>query len=354
MAADARGSQLEVRALTVAKYLVTGGAGFIGSHLVEALVERGDYVRVLDNFSTGSRENLAGAAPRIDVIEGDLRSPADCARACQGISVVFHEGAVPLRISLQEPRLSHHTNVTGTYNILEAARYAGCRRVIYAASSSAYGDAPGFPKHEGQPPRPGCPYSAQKVMGETYCRVFWECYGLETISLRYFNVFGARQVPQKLFTAVIPAFIMAILADRSPVIYGDGEQTRDFTYIDNVVQANLLSAAAARTTGQVINIGCGEWLTLNQVIAKINQALGKDIKPVYRAVRNADVRDRLADCRLAKKVLRFEAEVRFDEGLRRTIDWWASRMGFGGDRNSCRVLEEGGHAAPSHLTVQHA
>ncbi len=307
----------------MANFLVTGGAGFIGSHLVAALLERGDRVRVLDNFSTGRRENLTPFLGKIDLIEGDLRSLDDCRRACRDIEFILHEGAVPsVPRSVEEPVMTHQSNVDGTFNILEAARLAKCRRVIYAASSSAYGDTPTLPKHEEILPQPLSPYGVHKLAGEFYCRAYYECFGLETLSLRYFNVFGPRQDPKSQYAAAIPAFVTAILAGKAPTIYGDGEQTRDFTHVANVVHANLLAARASKTAGQVVNIACGERVSINRIVARINEHLGTSIKPLYAPARPGDVRDSLADIRLARQLIGFEPPVSFDEGLARTIDWY--------------------------------
>ncbi len=307
----------------MATYLVTGGAGFIGSHLTAALVQRGDRGRVLGDFSSGERENLAGIDGRLEVLEGDLRDPDDCRRACEGIEVVFHQGAVPsVPKSVEDPVTSHTANIDGTFNLLQAAREAKCRRVVFAASSSAYGDTPTLPKHEGIVPQPLSPYAVQKLVGELYNLAYYACFGLETISLRYFNVFGPRQDPKSQYAAAIPAFVTAILAGRPPTVYGDGEQTRDFTYVDNVVHANLLAAAAPKTRGEVVNIACAERVTINHIIRRINEYLGTDVRPVYAPPRPGDVRDSLADISLAKRVIGYEPKVPFDEGLRRAIDWY--------------------------------
>ena len=305
-------------------FLVTGGAGFIGSHLASALIARGDRVRVLDNLSTGKRENLADLADAIDFVEADFRDAAACARACDGIDVVFHEGALPsVPKSVDNPPASHEANVNGTFNVLLAARDAGVKRVVYAASSSAYGDTPTLPKTEDMLPTPLSPYAVQKLMGEYYCKVFYDCWGLETLSLRYFNVFGSRQDPASQYAAAIPAFVTAILKDEPPTIYGDGEQTRDFTHIDNVVHANLLAADAAETHGEVINIACGERVSINQIIAQINRLLGKSVTPNYVEPRAGDVKHSLADIGLARKVIGFEAKIDFDEGLKLAIEWYS-------------------------------
>lgn len=311
----------------MAKFLVTGGAGFIGSHLVERLVRDGEGVRVLDNFSSGKRQNLEPFGSKVEIIEGDLRNPDDCRRACSGVSIIMHEGAVPsVPKSVEDPLTSHQANVDGTFNLLMAARDAGCKRVIFAASSSAYGDQPELPKHEKQKPDPLSPYAANKLFGEYYLRVFSLCYGLETISLRYFNVFGPRQDPKSQYAAAIPAFVTAILHNEPPTIYGDGEQTRDFTYIENVVHANLLAAKAPKTNGEVINVACGESVTVNQIIAAINQLLGKQVKAKYVDTRPGDVKHSLADISLAKRLIGYEPLVDFEEGLRRAIDWYKNNL----------------------------
>ena len=305
-------------------FLVTGGAGFIGSHLACALIARGDRVRVLDNLTTGKRENLADAVDAIDFIEGDFRDPATCDRACDGIDVVFHEGALPsVPKSVDDPPASHEANVNGTFNILLAARDAGVKRVVYAASSSAYGDTPTLPKIEDMLPTPLSPYAVQKLTGEYYCKAFYDCWGLQTLSLRYFNVFGPRQDPASQYAAAIPAFVTAILKGEPPTIYGDGEQTRDFTHIDNVVHANLLAADAAETHGEVVNIACGERVSINQIIAEINRLLGKSVTPNYVEPRAGDVKHSLADISLARKVIGFEPKIAFDEGLQLAIEWYA-------------------------------
>jgi len=311
----------------MAKYLVTGGAGFIGSHIVERLVKEGETVRVLDNFSSGKRANLAPFAAKVEIIEGDIRRPEDCAKACRGIDFVYHEAAVPsVPKSVADPRTSHEANIDGTFNLLMAARDAKCRRVIYAASSSAYGDLPDLPKRETACPAPLSPYAVNKLVGEHYLRTFYCCYGLETISLRYFNVFGPRQDPKSQYAAAIPAFVSSILKNEPPTIYGDGEQSRDFTFIDNVVQANWLAAKAPKTEGQVVNVACGERVTVNQIIAQINSLLGRSVKPNYVATRPGDVKHSLADITLAGKVLGYKPVVTFDEGLRRAIEWYKDNL----------------------------
>jgi len=311
----------------MAKYLVTGGAGFIGAHLVERLVADGQNVRVLDNFCTGKRANLEPFAARIEIVEGDLRRPEDCRTACDGVDFVFHEGAVPsVPKSVADPVTSHQANVDGTFNLLMAARNAKCKRVIYAASSSAYGDQPELPKRETACPSPLSPYAVNKLVGEHYMTAFFRCYGLETISLRYFNVFGPRQDPKSQYAAAIPAFVSAILKDEPPTIFGDGEQTRDFTYIDNVVHANLLAAGAARTEGQVVNVACGERITVNRIIQLINELLGRQVAPSYVDPRPGDVKHSLAAIEQARTILGYEPIVTFEEGLRRAIDWYKQNL----------------------------
>ncbi len=309
----------------MANYLVTGGAGFIGSHLAERFVNDGHAVRVLDDFSTGKRENLRGFSDRIDLVEGDMRDFETCLRACDDIEIVFHQAAIPsVPKSVDNPVASHDANINGTFNLLMAARQKKCRRFIYAASSSAYGDVDVSPKHEGIKPEPLSPYAVQKLAGELYLRAFFECFELESLAIRYFNVFGPRQDPASQYAAAIPAFVTAILADRPPTVYGDGEQTRDFTYIDNVVHGNVLAAEAAKTTGQAINVACGEQVSVNAIIRRINELLGKDITPNYVPPRAGDVKHSLADIRLARELIGYEPRVSFDEGLRLAIDYYKS------------------------------
>lgn len=304
-------------------YLVTGGAGFIGSHLAASLVEQGAGVRVLDNFSTGKRENLAPILGKIDLVEGDITDPRICAHACAGVRFVLHQAALPsVPKSIADPVSSHRTNVDGTFNMLLAARDAGVRRFVFAASSSAYGESPALPKTESMPTQPLSPYAVQKLAGENYCRVFAEVYGLETLSMRYFNVFGPRQDPASQYAAAIPAFVTAIIGDRPPTVYGDGEQTRDFTYIENVIKANLAAARATKTHGEVLNIACGEPVTVNAIIREINTILGKDVRPEYVAQRPGDIKHSWADISLAAEKIGFAPAIPLAEGLRRTIVWY--------------------------------
>lgn len=304
-------------------FLVTGGAGFIGSHLVEALLGRGAGVRVVDNFCTGNRANLAPFKDRIELVQGDLSDREVCRRAVSGVRVVFHEAAIPsVPKSIADPVASHRSNVDGTFNLLLAARDAGVKRFVYAASSSAYGEMAVVPKVETMASSPLSPYAAQKLAGENYCRVFATCYGLQTLSMRYFNVFGPRQDPKSQYAAALPAFITAMLRGEAPTIYGDGEQTRDFTHIDNIIHANLLAAEARTTGGEVINVACGSKQTLNGVVAQINAILKTRIQPRYAEARTGDIRHSWADIGLAEKVIGFRPVVAFEEGLRRTIEWY--------------------------------
>jgi nucleoside-diphosphate-sugar epimerase len=310
------------------KYLVTGGAGFIGSHLVEALVRRGERVVVLDDFSTGRRENLTAAirarkdgAPEPQVVEGDLRDPEVARRAMRDVTHVLHQAALPsVPRSVDDPLTSHEVNATGTLHLLLAARAQGVARFVYAASSSAYGDSPTLPKIESMPAAPLSPYAASKLVGEQYCQIFSRLYGLETVSLRYFNIFGPRQDPQSQYAAVIPRFITAALAGRPATIYGDGGQSRDFTFIENAVQANLLACEApASAAGGVYNVACGRSATLLEVIAEIAADTGSTVRPIHEPPRAGDVRDSLADITAARKALGYEPTIDFRTGLRRTI-----------------------------------
>lgn len=301
-------------------FLVTGGAGFIGSHLVDRLVDRGAAVRVLDNFSTGSRRNLERMGERIELIEGDLRDEAAVRRAARGVEVVFHQGALPsVPRSIADPKTTLEVNVLGTLNVLMAARAAGCRRVIFASSSSVYGDAPGLPRKETMQPEPLSPYAVSKLTGEHLCAVYNQLQGLETISLRYFNVFGPRQDPLSPYAAVIPLFLQALRNGERPVIYGDGEQARDFTYVENVVEANLLAAVARDGIGKVFNIASGEKVSVKKTLEQLEALLGKWIEPLHEPTRPGDVCDSWADIDAARKVLGYEPSVSFEEGLARTV-----------------------------------
>lgn len=304
-------------------YLVTGGAGFIGSHLVATLVERAKQVRVLDNLSTGDRRNIELFGDRIEFIEGDLVDRAAVERAVAGVEVVFHQAALAsVPRSVDAPLDTNDACVTGTVNLLDAARKAGVRRVVYAGSSSAYGDQPTRAKHEGLLPMPISPYAAAKLAGEFYCQAFSATYGLETVTVRYFNVFGPRQDPNSQYAAVIPKFVTAMLAGERPTIFGDGQQSRDFTYIDNIVHGNLLAAESPHAVGRSINVACGEQFSLLDLVDAINEVLGTRIEPIFEPARTGDVRESLADITLARKLLNYEPTIGFTEGLRRTIAYY--------------------------------
>jgi nucleoside-diphosphate-sugar epimerase len=311
----------------VAFYLVTGGAGFIGSHIVEELIRRGERVRVLDNFSTGRRENLAPVLEHVDVIEGDLCDLATVRRAVEGVDCVLHQAALAsVQRSVDDPLAAHTANATGTLHLLMAARDAGVKRVVYASSSSVYGDSPVLPKQEDHLPRPKSPYAVSKLAGEYYCQTFAGLYELETVSLRYFNVFGPRQDPTSQYAAVIPLFITAMLRGAAPTVYGDGGQSRDFTYVSNVVRANLLAATAPGVAGRVFNVACGQRCTLLDLIAALDEALGTHVAPVHAAPRPGDVRHSLADVTAAQEALGYRTEVDLHEGLRRTVAWYRQSL----------------------------
>ena len=306
-------------------YLVTGGAGFIGSHIAAALVARGDTVRVLDNLSTGHLGNMASFREKVEFFEAELLDSDAVAQAVDGVDCVFHEAAlasVPRSVAF--PLDTNAACVTGTVTLLNAARLAGVRRVVYAASSSAYGDQPTSSKRETDLPLPLSPYAAAKLAGEYYCRAFNATYGLETVALRYFNVFGPRQDPKSEYSAVIPRFITAILSGQQPVVYGDGLQSRDFTFVANVVHANLLAAEAPGVAGRVLNVANGTQFSLLTLLAAINKLLGTNVQPRHDPPRVGDVRESLADVTQARQLLGYEQQVDFEEGLRRSIDYYRS------------------------------
>ncbi|HTY17242.1 MAG TPA: SDR family oxidoreductase [Myxococcota bacterium] len=301
--------------------LVTGGAGFIGSHLVDALLDQGFRVRVIDDFSSGREENLADARGRFELLRGDFTDPEVAARAVEGVELVFHQGAVPsVPRSVAEPVRTNRVNVDGTLAVLEAARRAGVRRLVYAASSSAYGDTEVLPKVETLPADPRSPYALQKHVGEVYCRLYHELYGLETVALRYFNVFGPRQDPRSTYAAVVPRFASACLRGEPPRIHGDGEQSRDFTYVADTVRANLLAADAPGAVGRVINVAGGRRIAMNRLLAEIQEIVGSELEPIHEPARPGDVRHSLADLSRARDLLGFEPAVPLAEGLRRTIE----------------------------------
>ena len=309
--------------------LVTGAAGFIGSHLVDALVARGEHVRGLDDLSTGRKENLAHLNVGFEFHEASLLDRDALAHTCSGVDVIFHEAALPsVPRSVQDPRTSHVINTDGTFELLEAARAAGVRRVIYAASSSAYGNQPGFPRVETMRPEPLSPYAVQKLTGELYLRSYAEVFGMETVSLRYFNIFGPRQAADSPYSGVMAKWIMTLQRGERPVIFGDGEQGRDFTYVANVVHANLLAsdAPAERVNGRVFNIACGERHTLNETYGVIARFMSSPIAAEYGPARSGDVRDSLGSIDAAREALGYAPVVAFEEGLRRTVEWYAQHV----------------------------
>jgi len=312
------------REAQLATYLVTGAAGFIGRSIAAALLARGESVRGIDSFIAGKRANLMGLEA-MDFIEGDLTDPAVCARACEAVEIVFHEAALAsVPRSVADPVSTNLHCVTATLNLLVAARAAGVRRVVYAGSSSAYGDTPTLPKHEDMLPNPISPYAVAKLAGEHYMRAFTRVYGLETVVLRYFNVFGPYQDPTSHYSGVLAIFCRRMLAGEQPTIYGDGEQSRDFTYIDNVVHANLLAAAAPaeKVSGQMMNAATGSRITLNETFRILRELTGYTGEPAYAPPRAGDIRDSLADIRLAGELLGYSPIVDFREGLRRTVEWY--------------------------------
>jgi len=310
--------------------LVTGGAGFIGSHIAERLLDTGHEVRVLDNFSTGRRENLEPFEGRAEIMEGDIRDLDTVRRAADSVDVVFHEAALAsVPRSVDDPITSNEVNVLGTLNLLVAARDAGARRLVYASSSSIYGDSAELPKREDMNPAPQSPYATSKLAGEHYCRVFSGLYDLDCVALRYFNVFGPRQDPHSQYAAVVPLFVTALLEGRLPVIYGDGEQSRDFTYVSNVVDANMLAADCEGCSGQVLNAACGSTVTVNELFGKLKDLVGTSGTPDYQAPRPGDVKHSFADIRKAREVLGFDPKIGFEDGLRLTLDWFRGSSGRG-------------------------
>jgi UDP-glucose 4-epimerase len=309
-----------------AKCLVTGGAGFIGSHIVERLVGKGVRVRVVDNLSTGHIRRLTSLLPTIELLEGDLADDAIAHRAVAGVDYVLHQAAIPsVQRSIRDPIVSNRANVSATLNLLESCREHGVRRVVYAASSSAYGDTPVLPKREDMTANPLSPYALQKFTAERYAMMYHELFGLQTVSLRYFNVFGPSQDPNSEYSAVIPKFITKLLHAETLTIFGDGEQSRDFTYVDNVVDANLLALEATEAPGKVFNIGCGERISLNHLVRLLEKILGVTAKVEYQPPRSGDVRDSLADINLAKSALGYSPRVAIEEGLRKTVEWFRSQ-----------------------------
>jgi nucleoside-diphosphate-sugar epimerase len=312
-------------------YLVTGGAGFIGSHLTEELIRRGEQVRVADSLVTGHRTNLAHL-PGVDFIEGDLADLDVARRAVKGVDYVLHQAAIPsVPRSVEDPITSNRANIDSTLNVLVAARDARVKRVVYAGSSSAYGNTPTMPKHEGMPTHPLSPYALQKLVGEQYMQMFTTLYGLETVTIRYFNVFGPRQDPSSPYSGVISIFARALLENTPPTIYGDGEQTRDFTYVANVVDGVLRAVTAPDASGHVVNVATGTSISLNRLFASMRDIVGSRLEVAYGPVRSGDVKDSLADITRARTLLGYEPLVSFEAGLKRTVEWY--REQFGGGRS---------------------
>ncbi len=311
----------------MARYVVTGGAGFIGSHLVEYLVKENQDVVVIDNFSTGLRENIHPFLDRVTLHDIDLRDAAKVYKAIEGADYVLHQGALPsVPRSIEDPLSSHEVNSTGTLNVLIAAQKAGVKRVVYAATSSAYGEAIENIKHEEIIPKPLSPYAVAKLTGEHYCYAFYECYGLETVSLRYFNVFGPRQNPDSPYTGVMAIFIPLMLQGKRPTIFGDGTATRDFTFIRNNVQANMLALTAEKAPGHIMNIACGESFSILHIVESINRILGTQIEPIFAPPRPGDIKHSLAGVQKARELIDYKPLIRFEDGLRETIEWYRSRM----------------------------
>jgi UDP-glucose 4-epimerase len=308
-------------------YLVTGGAGFIGSHIVDALLERGSQVRVLDNLSTGNLKNLSHVADRIEFIEGDVREAQAVAKAVRKVDCVFHQAALPsVPRSVENPLDTHHACITGTLNVLNESRLAGVQRVVYAGSSSAYGNLEFSSKRETDRPGPLSPYAVAKLSGEYYCHAFHQTYGLQTVAIRYFNVFGPRQDPNSAYSAVIPLFIAALLKGQRPVIYGDGLQSRDFTFVKNVVHGNLLASQAQGVGGRVFNVAGGRSFSLLDLLAKLNNYLGTSIDPIHKDPRTGDVKHSLADITQASQALSYEPVVDLDTGLQLSIDYYRTLL----------------------------
>lgn len=309
--------------MTKRSYLVTGGAGFIGSHITERLINEGHNVRVLDDFSSGREANLESFRSGIELIRGDIRDLKLVREATESVDVVFHEAAIgSVPRSVADPMTTHEVNITGTLNVFLAARDAGVKRVVYASSSSVYGETPVLPKREDMVPQPLSPYALSKVAGEHYASVFKHVYGFEIVSLRYFNIFGPRQDPESQYAAVIPRFITALLEGKSPVVYGDGFQSRDFTYVENVVNANLLAAEAEGVAGQAFNIACGGRYSLLDLLTKVKRLLGTELEPIHEAARAGDVRDSQASIEAAQRTFGYRVSVGFEEGLQRTVKWY--------------------------------
>ncbi|MCL6582706.1 MAG: SDR family oxidoreductase [bacterium] len=311
----------------MALFLITGGGGFIGSNLVKALISQGEKVRVLDNFSTGKRENIAEVLDQIELIEGDIRDFEIVKRSAQGVDYILHQAALPsVPRSIADPISSTSVNIDGTVNLLVAAKDCGVKKFVMASSSSVYGDSPTLPKHEELPPRPLSPYALTKLAGEQYCQIFSRLYGLKTVCLRYFNVFGPGQDPNSQYAAVIPKFIISLLRNTPPTVFGDGEQSRDFTFVENVIQANLLAVRSEVSDGSPINIACGQRISLNELLRELGAILSKKIEPIYQPPRPGDVKHSLAAIERARIYLGFKPVVNTQDGLRKTVDWFSRTL----------------------------
>lgn len=307
-------------------YLVTGGAGFIGSNIAERLLKAGSRVRIIDNFMTGKRENIEPFLSDIELIEGDIRNMKDVKKAVAGVDYILHQAAMrSVPKSVDNPALTNEINVEGTLNVLVAAKEAKVKRLVYASSSSVYGECEVFPEREDFVPRPISPYAVSKLAGEHYAYTFSKTYGLETASLRYFNVFGPRQNPESKYSTVIPAFVTRMMAGKAPTVEGSGTQTRDFTYVDNVVQANLVAAKADGASGEVFNIACGNSFSVLDIVKELNKFLGSDIKPDFAPPRRGDVQKTIADISKMKRILGIKPKVEFAQGLKKTLEWWQTR-----------------------------
>jgi nucleoside-diphosphate-sugar epimerase len=305
------------------KYLVTGGAGFIGSHIAGELVRKGHSVRVVDNFSTGKRENISSFLDEIELVEADIREFKACREVVEGMDFVLHQAALTsVPFSIEDPLLTNEVNITGTLNLLLASRDAKVRRLVFASSASVYGDDSRLPKTEKMEGFPISPYALSKRVGEMYCQLFSQLYGLSTVCLRYFNIFGPRQDPFSQYASVIPSFIGNMLKEEKPSVFGDGEQSRDFLYVSNVVEANILASRASEVSGEVFNIAGGEKTTVNSLVKELNELLGKEIKPAYDDPRSGDIKHSYADISKARKMLKYEPAVSFSEGLRETVRWY--------------------------------
>lgn len=310
-------------ALFLMNYLISGGAGFIGSNIAKRLVEEGESVRIIDNFSTGKLENISSISGKVEIIDGDIRDTDIVSKAVRDMDFIIHQAALPsVPRSVKDPLTSNSVNVTGTLNLLNAVREAKIKRFVYASSSSVYGDTPVLPKREDMQPNPQSPYAVAKLTGEYYCSIFYKVYGLPTVSLRYFNVFGPNQDPQSQYAAVIPRFITAILNQKNPVIYGDGGQSRDFTFVENVVEANLLSCKSDNASGKIFNIACGDRYTINTLLNELYSLSDKKVDPVYSEPRQGDIRHSHADISRARETIGYSPKVDFKEGLRRTVEWF--------------------------------